>query len=263
MYQFGDKYKYIHLIKEIAITDFKLKYQGSVFGYLWSLVKPLAYFSVLYFVFSQIFRVGTDILFYPVYLLIGVVTFGFWSEATSVAMGSIAYKGDLIRKIYFPRIILVISATLTSLMTYALNMVVVLLFATYLGVDFNFTLPLFIFYIFELYIFILGVSFYLAAFFVKFRDIGHIWEVANQILFYATPIVYPITLVPFDLARFIMLSPLSQIIQNSRSLILGYEILSTGDYWVFSFIPQILIIVIFCSGYYFFQKMAAKFAEDV
>jgi ABC-2 type transport system permease protein len=125
----NNRYKYFELIRELAITDFKLKYQGSVFGYLWSLVKPLAYFAVLYTVFTKVFHIGSDIPHYPIYLLFGVMTFSFWGETTAMAMSSIVYKGDLIRKVYFPRIVLVISSTLTSLITYSLNLLVLMLFA--------------------------------------------------------------------------------------------------------------------------------------
>lgn len=258
-----NNFKYSHLIKEIAVTDFKLKYQGSVFGYLWSLVKPLAYFAILYTIFTKIFKIGDEIPHYPIYLLLGVMTFSFWSEATAVAMSSIAYKGDLIRKVYFPRIVLVISSTITSLITFSLNMCVLLVFAYFSGIELSSRLFLLIPLVIELYIFILGVSFYLASLFVKFRDIGHIWEVTNQLLFYATPIVYPLVLVPEKYAKILVLSPLAQIIQDSRSVLIGFSALSTKDYWVFWLFPYMVVLILFITGYLLFQKMAAKFAEEV
>lgn len=263
MLSIKSKYRYWHLIKEIAITDFKLKYQGSVFGYLWSLGKPLAYFGVLYVVFTSVFKLGDSIPYYPIYLLMGVVIFGFWGEATSMAMNSIVSRGDLIRKIYFPRIVLVIASTLTSLITLFLNMLIVLAFAVASGVHIGFSVLWIIPLTLELYIFVVGVSFYLAALYVRFRDIGHIWEVLNQALFYATPIIYPLSLVPTNIARFLVLSPLAQVIQDSRTALLGFNALSTKDYWSFFIIPQIIVIFIFVSGYFVFQKMAAKFAEEV
>ena len=258
-----DKYRYVHLIREIAVTDFKLKYQGSVLGYLWSLVKPLALFAVLYVVFTVIFKLGAGIPHYPVYLLLGVMIFGFWGEATSGAMNSIASKGDLIRKIYFPRIVLVISATITSLITFSLNMLVVMFFAYLNGVHLGWGVLWAIPFIIELYIFILGVSFYLSSFFVKFRDIGHIWEVVNQALFYATPLLYSLAAVPNSYARIMILSPLAQTIQNIRAAFLGSSVVTISDYWRFPFIPEILVLAIFISGYFVFQKMAAKFAEEI
>lgn len=257
------KNNYFGLIKELAITDFKLKYQASVLGYLWSLLSPLAYFLVLYLVFTRIFNIGNEIPHYPIYLLLGVMIFTFWGEATSIGMYSIASKGDLIRKVYFPRIVLVISATLTSLLTFFLNMVVLLGLALITGVQLTWSSLFFLVLILELYIFIMGVSFYLAALFVKFRDIGHIWQVINQILFYATPIVYPMTLVPNTYAKIMVLSPLTQVIQDSRTALLGTSALSTRDYWSSQIPVYILVLVIFFTGYFLFQRMAAKFAEEV
>lgn len=257
------KYKYWNLIKEIAVTDFKLKYQGSVLGYLWSLIKPLALFTVLYVVFTMIFKLGAGVPHYPVYLLLGVMIFGFWGEATAGAMNSIASKGDLIRKVYFPRIVLVISATMTSLITFSLNMLVVIFFAYLNGMHLTLNVLWILPFILELYIFILGVSFYLSSLFVKFRDISHIWEVVNQILFYATPLLYSLAAVPQKYARFMILSPLAQTIQNIRQIFIGDSVLTISDYWKFPLIPEILVLFIFVSGYYVFQKMAAKFAEEI
>ena len=260
--QYNSK-NYLGLIKELALTDFKLKYQNSFLGYLWSLISPFSYFVVLYLVFTKIFKVGAGIPHYPIYLLLGVMIFSFWNEATAIAMGSIVSKGDLIRKVYFPRMVLVISSTLTSLITFVLNMSALIVLALFTGVRFGPTSLIFILLTLELYIFIMGVSFYLAALFVKFRDIGHIWGVANQILFYATPIVYPLVMVPNRFAKIIVLSPLTQIIQDSRTVLIGVAAPSTRDYWSTGIWPFLLIIFIFISGYFLFQNMAAKFAEEV
>jgi len=260
-----DFYKNLHLIKQIAITDFKLKYQGSVFGYLWSLFKPLAFFSALYLVFNNFFKLGQSIPHYPIFLLIGVVFFTFWGEATTAAMYSIATRGDLIRKIYFPRIVLVISATITSTITLMLNLSIVIALALATGVDFTWGSLMIIPLILEMYLFVVGFSFYLAAFFVKYRDVGHIWEVGNQILFYATPIVYSLAIVPVSFAKIMVLSPLAQIIQGIRSVLIDPNTLTVADYWQFplSLFPVVFVFFILISGYFVFQKMAAKFAEEV
>jgi ABC-2 type transport system permease protein len=118
----------LSLIRELAITGFKLKFKHSVLGYLWSLMRPLFLFIILYFVFTVIFKLGKSIPNYPVYLLIGITLWGFFTEATSVVMSSIVTSGDLIRKIYFPRMVIPIAMSLTSFITLLLNMVVVFCF---------------------------------------------------------------------------------------------------------------------------------------
>jgi ABC-2 type transport system permease protein len=259
----GNRLKYLPLIKAIAITDFKLKYQGSVLGYFWSLAKPLAYFTVLYVIFTKIFDVGSSVPNYPVYLLLGVLVFTFFGDATNSGMRSVVDRGDLLRKVHFPPVVLLISSTLTAFMTFCFNALAIFVFAylsdLHLGATI-FQLPL---YLIELYAFVLGVSFYLATLYVRYRDIGQIWELTTQILFYATPILYTISQVPEKYARFMLLSPLAQIILDIRYSVIGAGIVRSADYWRFEFMPHILVIIIFFSGYYVFNKNAAKFAEVV
>jgi len=256
---------YTGLVRELALTDFKLKYQGSVLGYLWSLVKPLMTFLVLYFVFTRIFRIGGSIAHYPVYLLIGIVLWEFFSEITSTSILSIVINGDLIRKIYFPRIVLVISQGMTGLMTFVLNFLVAIIFLVFLGVSLHITSILTLFLIFELFILTVGISFILSALFVRFRDISHIWEVLMMVAFYATPILYPLSLVPTPLAKILMLNPMAQIIQDTRYLLVTHQTETVWNVlsWRFAWIPYALSFVILFLGYRIFQKSAAKFAEEV
>ncbi|MEK7817355.1 MAG: ABC transporter permease, partial [Actinomycetota bacterium] len=110
-------FKYWGLVRELTLTDFKLKYQGSLLGYLWSLAKPLMLFGVLLVVFTKFFRLGGTIPNYPVYLLLGVVLWTYFVESTFSTMSSIVGRGDLLRKVYCPRIILPISTSMTALVT--------------------------------------------------------------------------------------------------------------------------------------------------
>lgn len=257
--------KYFNLIKELAITDFKLRYQGSALGYLWSLMKPIMLFLVMYFVFTRIFRVGSDIAHYPVYLLFGIVLWEFFVEVTNSSMQAIVAQGDLIRKVYFPRIVLVIARSMTALLTFSLNFVAVLIFMLYNGVHINWGILLFPLLVLELTIFIMGVSFFLSSLFVRFRDIGHIWDVATRALFYGTPILYSMSIVPENLAKIQILNPVAQILQDSRYLLITHETLRASDLlsWKFLWIPYAIPIVVFVLGIIIFEKSAAKFAEEV
>lgn len=256
---------YINLIKELALTDFKLKYQGSILGYLWSLVKPLMLFLVLYFVFTHIFRVGNKIPHYPVYLLLGIVVWGFFTEVTAGALDSIVSKGDLIRKVYFPRIVLVISRSITSLITFLLNFVIVFIFMGFIGSEVTIKSVVVILLLVELFVLVTGIGLILGSLFVRFRDLAHIWEIFLQAMFYATPILYPLTLVPSPFNKILMLSPIAQIIQDFRYFLITKE---TVTAWLimrpeFYIIPYILPFIILAIGYVLFNKSAAKFAEEV
>ncbi|PIZ00072.1 hypothetical protein COY62_04555, partial [bacterium (Candidatus Howlettbacteria) CG_4_10_14_0_8_um_filter_40_9] len=192
---------YIGLTKELSLTYFKLKYQGSFLGYFWSLVKPLMTFIVLLFVFTKVFKVGGSVEHYPVYLLLGIILWGFFQEMTVISLGAIVENSDLIRKVYFPRIVLVIARGITSLMTFVLNFAVVLIFIFVAGIHLQLPSVLVILLFLELFVLSTGVGLILSSLFVRFRDVAHIWEVFMMAAFYATPILYPLSLVPERFAK--------------------------------------------------------------
>lgn len=260
-----NKRNYYELIRELAFTDFKLKYQGSVLGYFWSLAKPLMLFLVLYVVFAKFFKIGSSIEYYPAYLLLGVVIWGFFTEITATSLDAIVGRGDLIRKVFFPRIVLVISRGTTSLITFCLNLVAVLVLIALTGVSFKISSLFFPLLIIETLVLTVGIALILSSLFVKFRDLGHIWEVALQILFYATPILYPLSFVPQKVAKVLLLSPIAQIIQDSRYILITKQTETTWSLlgWRYAWIPYALTVVIFILGYWLFQKSAAKFAEEI
>lgn len=256
---------YLNMVKEIALTDLKLKYQGSVLGFFWSLLKPLLLFGVIYIVFSRFFRLGGDIPNYPVYLLLGIVIWTFFAEITGTCMGSIVSKGAIIRKVYFPRILLVISNSLTSLITFSLNILAVFLFLVFTGIDVGPKALLFPLLIVHLYIFVLGISLILSSLYVRFKDIAHIWEVFLQAMFYATPILYPLSFVPPLFANFLVLSPVAQIIQDARYLLVTDQTIRANDVLPYPYflIPYLIPFIILPLGIIIFNRMSAKFAEEV
>ncbi len=257
------------LLRELVVTDFKLRYQGSVLGYLWSLLKPLLLFAILYVVFVQFLKFGSDIEHFPVYLLLGIVLWTFFTEATSQGMQAIVSRGDLIRKINFPKYIIVISGTISALINLVLNLLVVLVFVLLNGVDIKQSVLLLPLNILELYIFSLAIAFLLAALYVKYRDISHIWEVFLQGAFYATPILYPLSMVIEQselAAKILMLNPVAQIIQDARYNLITHQTITTDQIInnsIIISIPFILVAsaIIFASLY--FKKSSKYFAENV
>src|SRR5690348_15602562 len=181
------------LLSELVRTDFKLRYQGSVLGYTWSLLRPLLIFVILYVVFVKFLKVGSDTPHFPVYLLLGIVIWNFFNEMTVQSLGSIVGRGDLIRKIRIPRWIIVLSSSISALINLFLNLLVVVFFLFINHVDLLKTTLLLPLILLEVYILALGLSLYLAAAYVKYRDTGYIWEVVLQAGFYLTPILYPLS----------------------------------------------------------------------
>lgn len=255
------------ILSEMVRTTFKVRYQGSVLGYLWSILKPLALFGIMYIVFTVVWPVAKNIEYYGVYLLLGIIFWNFFNETTSVGSQSIVANGNLIRKIDIPRYLIVIASSISALINLGLSLVVVILFAVISGVPFSASWFLVILFGLELYVFALGIALILATAYVKFRDVSYIWEILLQAGFYASAIIFPLQAVPASLQKFFFLNPVVQIIQDARfSLINSTDIIrlwnSGADWWIKPF--PILLIIMFCFvGIVYFRKKSKYFAESV
>lgn len=259
------------LLRELVVTEFKLRYQGSVLGYVWSLLKPLMLFAIMYVVFVHFLRFGAGIPHFAVSLLLGLVMWTFFTECTNQGMQAIVSRGDLIRKINFPKYIIVISGTISALINLGLNLVVVFTFMLFDGVAFTWGILFFPFTILLIYAFSLGLAFFLAAAYVKYRDISHLWEIFLQGLFYASPIIYPLQMVievgGQMAAQLLMLSPVAVLFQQARAQVVGHENMVTADQ-VFSnplylAIPYIIIAGVVVLAAFYFKNNQKYFAERV
>ncbi|SDB28671.1 ABC-2 type transport system permease protein [Streptococcus henryi] len=256
------------LLREMVKTDFKLRYQGSFIGHLWSILKPMMLFTIMYLVFVRFLRFDDGTPHYAIGLLMGMVTWNFFSEATNMGMMSIVARGDLLRKLNFSKEIIVISSVVGAAINYAINLLVVFIFAIVNGVGVSLgwltIVPLFL----ELFLFTTGIAFILSTLFVRYRDIGPIWEVVMQAGLYATPIIYSLTFIlqrgQVTIAKIMMLNPLAQIIQDLRHFIVfsgsmrGWDLIG---HKAIALIPYVLPVLVFGLGYYIFHKNAKKFAE--
>ena len=255
------------LLSELVRTDFKLRYQGSAIGYMWSLLRPLFLFVILYLVFAVIFKVGKGIPNFPIYLLLGIVLWNFFVEMTSLSLGSIVGRGDLIRKIRIPRWLIIVSVSVSALINLGLNLAVVLVLSLLNNLHFSWTSLLLPVFIAEIYIFALGLSLILSALFVKYRDVSYIWEVCLQAGFYATPILYPISLITRSWAqKIIMINPMAQAIQGARNVFVTHETITIGNVFhsPYAFlIPVGITLTTLLIGVLYFKKQAPHFAEDL
>ena len=259
------------LLYELVKTDFKLRYQGSFLGVLWSVLKPLMLFAVMYTVFVRFLKITDGTPEYPIILLLGISLWSFFTEATNVGMQSIVGRGDILRKINFPKYIVVLSAMTSSLISLSINLVVVFIFALFTGVKFTAWVLLLPLNIAQLFILAFGIALFLSTLYVKFRDIGHIWEVVLQVLFYAMPVMYPITQVAnvkilgIEAQKIMMLNPIAQTIQDIRHNLISPSTVPTvwsieGNVWI-SLIPIALTAIVFIIGLTYFRKNSKKFAE--
>jgi len=256
------------LLRELVVTDFKLRYQGSVLGYAWSLLKPLFLFAIMYVVFGLLVKLGS-IEHYAVYLLLGIVLWTFFSEATNQGLNSILNRGDLIRKISFPKYIIVLSTTISALINLILNLVIVVIFMIFNGVELHFSALLLPVYILEIYVLALGLAFFLSAVNVKYRDTSHIWEIIMQAAFYATPIIYPLLIVVEKselAAKLLLMNPVAQAIQDARYVLVTDESITISSLFnngLYVLIPLTIVVLIFVAGTMYFKKNSKYFAENI
>jgi ABC-2 type transport system permease protein len=255
------------LLAELVRTDFKLRYQGSVLGYAWSLLRPLLIFVILYIVFVKFLKVGAGTPHYAQYLLFGIVIWNFFSEMTLQSLGSIVGRGDLIRKIRIPRWIIVLSSSLSAVINLLLNLIIITIFMIIGHIEPSSKVILLPLLLGEVYLFALGISFFLSAAFVKYRDVSYIWEVILQAGFYLTPILYPlsrITNVTFQ--KLLLLNPMAQALQDARYVLITKEtiiprhIFNGGWY---QYIPLIIVGLVLVVGISYFRKESKYFAENI
>lgn len=269
MKKIRERYRYsVILLRELVRTDFKIRYQDSALGYLWSLLRPLLLFLILYFVFTKFLKVGTAVPHYAVYLLLGLVYWNFFVELTIGSVSAIVSQGDLIRKINFPKYNIVIAKSLSATINLLLNYVVIAIFMIFSKVVPTWQALILIPLAIEMYVFTLSIAFFLSALFVKFRDISYVWDVFIQGAFYATPILYPLSRIPYHkLQELFILNPMAQIIQDSRYVLVTHATATinqvfNGDKLIWGIPIGITLIMITLSGAYF-KKRSKYFAEEV
>jgi len=264
----NERYNYSKiLLRQLVITEFKLRYQGSVLGYLWSLLKPLAIFAILYFVFVRFLKIGAGIPHSAVYLLLGIVVWTFFVEITAGSVGAIVGRGDLIRKINFPKYILIVASSISALINFLINIGVVLVFAIFDRVEFTWEALLFPLLLVEIFLLCLGIAFFLSAAYVKYRDIGFIWEVVLQGAFFATPIIYPLgDPIPLRAQQILIMNPVGQIVQDMREVLITPATITIENLYsssAYRLIPVLFVLIFFVMSAAYFRRSSKSFAESV
>ncbi len=250
-------YAYRQLIWQLAWSEFKLRYKNSILGYFWSLLEPLLMLTVLYYVFSHLMKMQIEN--YQLFLLLGIIIWNFLSRATSIGMNCIVGKASLIKKVYFPRDIFVISACITALLMSVFESLVFIIYMIYFKVSLSV-------YILEapiilicLLVLSIGLSLALAALNVLYRDVQFIWAVLLQAGYFATPIMYAVDIFPENLREIVLLNPLARVIVAARQTIIYSAPAQTNDLIFMGFAAIIFLII----GYAIFNKIETRFAEEI
>jgi ABC-2 type transport system permease protein len=266
--------RFWHLTYNIARNEFKLRFFGSVLGYVWQLVRPLLLFGVLYVFFTKVAKVNSETTpgakHYGAQLLGSIVLFTFFAEATSGAVRSVVDRENLVRKIQFPRMVIPLSVVLLALFNLTLNLVVVLGFALAEGVQPMLSwleLPL---VVAVLAIFATGIAMLLSALYVNLRDIQPIWDVISQILFYCSPVIISIETVQEKVSTSVlhlyMLNPLAVVFQQFRNAMITHGTPSVGEAlggWAAVAAPLAIVFGVFILGFWVFNRAAPLVAENL
>jgi ABC-2 type transport system permease protein len=262
----GNPRRFWRLVWHLARTEFVLKYKGSFFGYVWSLLSPLLLFGVLYLAFTRVLRFGRGVEDYASVLLLNLMLFQFFADSTSRAMTSIVSGEGLVRKMEFPRFAIPLSVVLASGFTLGLDLVVVIAYMLIAGVSVTATWLLFPVLIGWLVLFAVGASLLLSALYVYFRDTAQIWVVLTRVMFYASPVLFPIEFFPSGWKAVLLLNPLAPLFAQARVWIVdpgaqGFsQAMGGAIYWIY---PMIVLVTIVILGFWVFEREAPKVAEQL
>jgi ABC-type polysaccharide/polyol phosphate export permease len=245
--------QYYNIVRELAIADFRLKYHDSALGYIWSMLNPLLMFGVYYFVFTNIFK--SNIPDYPLFLLSGILSYAFFQDVTFSAMSSLGSKSGIMKKIYFPRSIIIFASSATCIFSYVINLAVLLILVFILK---GFT-PLVLLVpipVLCLIMFSVGVSFILATLYAHFRDMGQIWSVLVLVIFWLSPIVFNVETLPAPISTLVYFNPLTRIFVLIRHYLI-YDFFEFRFLFMTVLYSSLSLIV----GYYVFKRYQEKLTE--
>jgi ABC-2 type transport system permease protein len=250
----------------LAVTDWKLRFYGSALGYVWTLARPFAFFGVVYVVFTEIANVGDGVKNYGVYILYGLVLFGFFAETTSACLTSLIARGNLLRKMRFPRIVVPLSVVLSALFNLGMTTVAVFIFTLANGIWPTWSWLELIPLVVLLALLATGVGMLLSVLYVRFRDVQPIWEVGAQMLFYASPVLYVATMVPENIQQAYLANPIAAILTQVRHAIVDPTAPSLATAIggpVRILIPLGVVALAFGVGLYVFVRRAPRIVEEL
>jgi ABC-2 type transport system permease protein len=265
----GDVRRFVELTVTLARTEFKLRYFGSVLGYFWSLVRPFLFFGVIYLFFTKVVNLSKGVPHYGLYLLTGIVFWNYLAEATGGCVGCLVAREALLRKVRFPRMVVPLSVSLTATFNLGMNFIAVFVFALAGGVEVRVSwlelFPIALGFV----VLATGIGMLLAALYVRFRDVQPIWEVALQVWFYGSPIMYTAAAYNRFAPRFehvAMLNPIATLLTQMGHAFIDPSLPSAAHAAGGPLIPilsLLLIAAVFALGWWFFTREAPRVAENL
>lgn len=262
----GDRRRFFELLWIISKTEFRLDYANTTLGFLWTILKPLAFFGIIFVVLREVFRVGGNIEHFPLILVLGLVLFQYFQESTTRALRSVSSREGVVRKMQFPRFVIPLSVSLTAAVTMLLNLLAVMplffAFGVWPTVEWLMLVPIML----VLIAFSTGVGLVLSVLYVRFEDVGQVWSVVSRMLFYASPVLFPIEIVPDSLQEIMSLNPLAPLIGEARHFVIDPSAPTPADVagiWIGLLVPLAFIVFVTVYGFLLFRREAPRIAEAI
>jgi ABC-2 type transport system permease protein len=262
----ADSHRFWSLTWALAVTDFKLRFYGSVLGYAWTLVRPFAFFGVVWFVFAEIVGAGNGVKNYPAYILMSLVLFQFWLGTVTTSLSCLVDRQGLLRKMRFPRLVIPLSVTLQCLFDLGMTLLAVFVFMAISGVYPTWTWFELIPLVAILTVFATGLGLLLSVLFVRFRDMRPIWDVAGQMLFYASPVLYVATMVPEKYQHPYLANPIACVLTQMRHAMVDSHARTAAVAIGGAprlLVPAAIVVIVTLIGVWAFSREAPRVAENL
>jgi homopolymeric O-antigen transport system permease protein len=247
--------RYWHLALQLAVKDFKIRYTSSLLGYAWSVLNPLVFALIYFLVFSVFIRF--DVPFYAAYLLLGVVLWTYFAEATSNGVTALLARAGLLSKVALPRQVVIYAALLNALMTFAISLLVLAGLLVVTGTPRTWALLAFPLQLVNLVALTLGVSLLLSPLHVRFHDVGYLWGIFVQVGFWLTPIIYRESMVPDRWRWLLKMNPMARIIEASRMAV----IFGVWPSWAVMGRTTLMVALVLGAGVLVFRRLQARVVE--
>jgi lipopolysaccharide transport system permease protein len=258
--QFGELWRYRELLYFLVWRDIQIKYKQTVIGAAWAIIQPVMTMVIFTFIFGGLAKIPSDGIPYPIFSFAALVPWGLFSAALGRTSSSVVGAGGLIKKVYFPRLVIPLSSVLSGLVDFGISLVILLILMLVYQITPTWNIVLLPFFILLALITALGAGLWLSALNTQFRDIGYIVPFLIQVWMYVTPVIYPTSLIHNDLLRVLSaLNPLSGVIDGFRWALLGADA-TFGPLTLISIVMALLLLV---SGALYFRRMEDSFADII
>ncbi len=250
---------YRELLYSITLREVKVRYKQSLLGAAWAVLQPLSMMVIFTVIFSKFAKIPSDGIPYPIFSYVALLPWGFFAGSLSLAIPSVLSNASLVTKIYFPREIFPMASVLAAGVDFVIASVIFLAMMVYYEVQLTWNILYVPLLILLQIIFALGVSFWAAAVNVRYRDVKHALTFVIQLWMFATPVVYPISVVPEQYRVAYMLNPMASIIDGYRRTILQGK----SPEFFYLGLATLVTVVVFLFSYGYFKRQEMTFADII